>query len=75
MSTPTGYIAATIPAQIARVSGTTLFHVAAAQAGDALQWGTIAQFNNMLDPWIDVQVDLYIPPTWPPEPVSGILGL
>jgi hypothetical protein len=69
-----GYIAATIPAKIVRVSGTTLFHVAAAQTGDALQWVRIALFNNMLDPWTDGQQDLYIPPTWPSGQQTGILG-
>jgi hypothetical protein len=69
-----GYIASTIPAQIVHVSGTTLFHVAAKQIGDALQWVSVAEFNNLLDPWIDAQVDLLIPPTWPSGKQTGILG-
>lgn len=69
-----GYIASTIPAQIERVSQTTLFRVAAMQTGDALNWVSIALFNNLYDPWIDAQQDLLIPPTWPSGPLTGILG-
>jgi hypothetical protein len=70
-----GYIAATIPAQIVRVSGTTLFHVAMQQDGDALQWVAIANLNGITDPWIDVQADILIPPVFPTGTQTGILGL
>jgi hypothetical protein len=70
-----GYIAATIPAQIVRASGTTLFHIAMQQDGDALQWVAIANLNGITDPWIDVQQNLLIPPVFPTGTQTGILGL
>ena len=69
-----GYIGATIPAQILRESGTTLFHVAARVTGDAMQWVAIAELNNLIDPWIDAQKDLLIPPVFPSGTQTGILG-
>jgi hypothetical protein len=73
--TPVSYIAATIPAKIVRISGTTLFHIAMLQSGDALQWVSVAELNNMIDPWINTQQNILIPPVFPSEPVTGILGL
>lgn len=70
-----GYIASTIPARIFRASGTTLFHVAMLQTGDPLQWVAIAELNNMIDPWINAQVDILIPPVLPTGIQTGILGL
>lgn len=70
-----GYIASTIPARIFRASGTTLFHVAMLQTGDPLQWVAIAELNNMVDPWINAQVDILIPPVLPTGIQTGILGL
>lgn len=71
----TEYIAATIPAKIDRVSNTTLFHVAMLEFGDALQWVSVAQLNEMVDPWITPQTDVLIPPTLPTGTPTGILGL
>lgn len=71
----TEYIAATIPAKIDRVSNTTLFHIAMLEFGDALQWVSVAQLNEMVDPWITPQTDVLIPPTLPTGTPTGILGL
>lgn len=61
-----GYIAATVPAKIDRVSGTTLFHVAMIEFNDALQWATLAQLNLLADPWIhNGQQNILIPPVLP----------
>lgn len=70
-----GYIAQTIPAATMFASGTTLFHIAMQQAGDALQWVAIAELNDLVDPWITAPVQIKIPPVFPPEPATGILGL
>lgn len=70
-----GYIASTIPARKVPASGTTLFHVAMLQIGDPLQWVAIAELNGMIDPWIDAQTDILIPPVLPSGPQTGILGL
>jgi hypothetical protein len=70
----TGYIAATIPAQTVHASGTTLFHLAMQQTGDALQWVAIAELNDLTDPWIG-QADILIPPVFPSGTQTGILGL
>jgi hypothetical protein len=51
----------TLPAKVVRVSGTTLFHVAARELGDASQWGRIAQLNGLTDPWVVALVELKIP--------------
>jgi hypothetical protein len=75
MATTVGYIAATVPAKIERVSHTTLFHVAMFDFGNALQWTAIASLNGMIDPWITSgRIDLKIPPTLPSRPPTGILG-
>lgn len=73
--TSVGYIASTIPAKIVRTSGTTLFHIAAMQTGDSLQWVAIASLNSLVDPWINGQVNILIPPVLPTGPQTGILGL
>ena len=70
-----GYIAATIPAQVVRVSGITLFHVAMLQIGDPLQWVAIAELNNIVDPWLMGETDVLIPPVFPTGAQTGILGL
>jgi hypothetical protein len=70
-----GYIGATIPAKVLRVSGTTLFQIAMMQTGDPLQWVAIAHLNGLTDPWIDGQQTLLIPPVLPSGPQTGILGL
>ena len=70
-----GYIAKTIPAKIVSASGTTLFHVAMLETGDPLQWVAIAQMNNLIDPWINAQINILIPPVLPSGVQSGILGL
>jgi hypothetical protein len=45
----------------ATYSGTTLFHIAAAELGDATQWLRIARENNLSDPVITGVVTLRIP--------------
>ena len=75
MSTTVGYIAATVPVAVARVSDTTLFRVAMMQTGDPLQWVAIAQLNDITDPWIVAQEDILIPPVFPTGTQTGILGL
>lgn len=45
------------------------------EAGDALQWVAIAELNNLIDPWVDAQEDILIPPVFPGGTQSGILGL
>jgi hypothetical protein len=70
-----GFIGATIPAKVLRVSGTTLFHVAMMQTGDPLQWVAIAELNGLTDPWITGQQTILIPPVLPSGPQTGILGL
>lgn len=76
MTTPTvGFIAATVPAKIDRVAGTTLFHLAMMEAGDPLQWVAIAELNGLTDPWITSQEDIKIPPVFPTGTQTGILGL
>ena len=70
-----GYIASTIPAQIVRASGTTLFHIAMQQSGNPLQWVAIANLNNLIDPWINAQANILIPPVLPTDTQTGILGL
>jgi hypothetical protein len=70
-----GYIAATVPAKIDRVSHTTLFHVAMIETGDALQWVAIASLNGLVDPWITQATPILIPPVLPVGPQTGILGL
>lgn len=70
-----GYIASTVPAQIVRVSGTTLFQVAMMQTGDPLQWVSIAELNGLIDPWIVAMEEILIPPVLPTGVQTGILGL
>ncbi|WP_407146231.1 hypothetical protein [Bradyrhizobium sp. ORS 86] len=71
----TGYIASTVPAQIVRVSDTTLFDVAMRATGDALQWVAIAQLNGLTDPWVTGLAEILIPPVLPSGQPTGILGL
>ena len=68
----TEFIASTIPAKTIRVSGTTLFHVAAHQFGDPLQWWPIARLNGLIDPWVFAQANIEIPPTLPSVPPTGL---
>ena len=75
MTTTVGYIAATVPAAVVRVSNTTLFQIAMMQTGDPLQWVAIAQLNGLTDPWITPMEDILIPPVLPSGPQTGILGL
>lgn len=49
------------------VSGTTLFHVAAAELGDATQWLRIARLNRLDDPMVDGLVTLDLPERDPTE--------
>lgn len=43
------------------VVGGDLFHIAAAELGDATQWIRIAQLNNLVDPFLYGLVTLQIP--------------
>lgn len=70
-----GYIASTVPAEIVRSYVGDLFHLAMIKAGDPLQWVAIAELNGLTSPWVDTPQDILIPPVFPNEPVSGILGL
>ena len=45
-----------------RVGNTTLFHVAAAELGDATQWNRIAALNGLSDPMLYGVVTLLLPP-------------
>jgi hypothetical protein len=74
MAQTVGYIASTIPAQTVHASGTTLFHIAMMQTGDPLQYVAIAELNDLIDPWIDAQEDILIPPVFPTGPQTGIMG-
>ena len=56
-----GLVPLAIPAKIVRVSGTTLFAVAAKELGNALLWETIADLNGIVDPFINGLVELKIP--------------
>jgi hypothetical protein len=70
------YVASAIPAQIVRVSNTTLFHLAAQYLGDALQWPAIARLNGMTDPWIVALQEIKIPPQIDKAAVAtGLLGI
>ena len=59
MTTP--LIGQAFPSKVVRVSGTTLFHVAARELGDATQWSRIARLNGLTDPFITALVELKIP--------------
>lgn len=48
--------------QIVRVAGSTLYHVAAQQLGDATQWNRIAALNGLADPLLSGVNDLLLPP-------------
>jgi hypothetical protein len=71
----TTYIAATIPAKSIYVSGTTLFHIAEDQLGDAMRWVELADMNDMVDPWIWGIRQILLPPVLSQRPLTGILGL
>lgn len=68
------YVAAGVPAQIVRVSNTTLYRVAAEYLGDALYWTRIALINGLSDPWITQLVELKIPVPDNTGSPDGILG-
>lgn len=70
----TKYIASTIPAQAIHVSGTTLFHVAEMNLGDAMRWVELGRINGMTDPWIYGVHTILLPPVLSQEPLTGILG-
>lgn len=72
---PQGYIAATLPALIVRVSNTTLFSLAARHLGDALLWTRIAEINGLTDPWVSGFAEIKIPPVIQTSTPTGILGL
>jgi hypothetical protein len=70
----TTYIASTIPARSIYVSGTTLFHVAEMQLGDAMRWVELAHINGMVDPWVWGVRRILLPPVLSDAPLDGILG-
>lgn len=72
---PTEFIAATIPAKVEYVSGSTLFHIAMRETGDALQWVAIGELNDMPDPWVNMLTKVLIPPVFPSGTQTGIFGL
>jgi hypothetical protein len=56
------YIGQALPAKIVTTDGvTTLFHIAARELGDALQWWRIADLNGINDPWVPAGLLLKIP--------------
>lgn len=62
----TGYIGSTIPARIIRTSThDNLFQIAMMQTGDPLQWVAIAQLNGLIDPWVQGNSNILIPPVFP----------
>lgn len=68
------YLAAGVPAQIVRVSHTTLFQVAADYLGDALYWTRIALLNGLSDPWIEGGLIELVVPTANDAAADGIFG-
>ena len=69
----TGYIATAIPAKVVRTGPTTLFHLAAREFSDAMQWARIAELNGVVDPWTDGVSEILLPPA-PSSSKTGILG-
>jgi hypothetical protein len=67
-----GYIGAAVPVRKVWASGTTLFHVAAIELGDASQWYRVAEINGITDPWVGAATQLLIPA--PATSNGGILG-
>lgn len=67
------FVAATVPAKIDRVSNTTLFHIAAKEFNDALDWVSVAQINGVIDPWITSMTEVQIPPVLPTAAPTGEL--
>ncbi len=49
-------------------AGGTLFHVAASELGDAMQWLRIARLNGLSDPVLNGVVALRLPA---PDPQAG----
>jgi hypothetical protein len=70
------YIAKANAARFTRVSGTTLFQVAADYLNDATQWNRIADLNGLIDPWIYAVTVLQLPAPLPAvaQGNDGILG-
>lgn len=57
----TSLVGQAFPAKIVRVSGTTLYHVAARELGDPQEWERIADLNGLRDPYIYALTTLKIP--------------
>ena len=70
---PQGFIAAAAPTKIARVSNTTLFHLAAKYFGNPLYWTNIAAANGLTDPWVGQATAITIPNIVPAAAPDGIL--
>lgn len=70
----TSYLGAGVPAQLVRVSHTTLYQVAADYLGDALYWTRLALINGRSDPWIEGGLVELIVPTSNDLAADGIFG-
>lgn len=69
------YIASTIPAQVVRTAGTTLFHIGEIHLGDAMRWVELGRINGLLDPWLHGASEILLPPVLSQAELTGILGL
>lgn len=68
------YLAAGVPAQLVRVTHTTLYQVAADYLGDALHWTRIALLNGLSDPWIEGGLIELVIPTPNDQTADGVFG-
>lgn len=64
-----------LTSKVVQVSSTTLFHVAAAQLGDATKWNQVAGLNSLLDPWIAGSIVTLSIPANNQNSNGGIAGL
>jgi hypothetical protein len=71
---PKPYTGGALPTNVVRVSNTTLFHVAAAELGNAMYWTAIAALNDLVDPWVIGLTELKIPIFFDKSDISGVLG-
>ena len=69
---PQGFVAAAAPTKTARVSNTTLFHIAAQYFGNPLYWVNIAEANGLADPWVTQATTITIPNMVPSAAPDGI---
>lgn len=71
---PQPFLASAPATRIARVSNTTLFHLAARFYGNALYWTVIAEANSLIDPWVFGQANILIPDFSPPAGAPSGIG-